>query len=119
MVNLVAQWLRHGGSPAWIEIGDLHRRLGADEVITVIDVRQPDEFSAPPGHLPGAVNIPLAEISTRATELAESEQPIVLVCKTDRRSAKAASTLVAAGAQDVAVLRGGTDGWHAQGLPLE
>jgi rhodanese-related sulfurtransferase len=51
----------------------LHRRLGADELITVIDVRQPEEFSAPPGHLPGAVNIPLAEIPTRATELAESE----------------------------------------------
>jgi len=48
-----------------------------------------------------------------------AEQPIVLVCKTDRRSANAASALLAAGAQNVAVLRGGTDGWHAQGLPLE
>jgi rhodanese-related sulfurtransferase len=119
MVNLVQEWLRRGGTPAWIEIGDLHRRLGADELITVIDVRQPEEFSTPPGHLPGAVNIPLAEIPTRATELAESEQPIVLVCKTDRRSANAASALLEAGAQDVAVLRGGTVGWHAQGLPLQ
>jgi 3-mercaptopyruvate sulfurtransferase SseA len=68
MVDLVPQWLRRGGTPAWIEIGDLHRRLGADELITVIDVRQPEEFSAPPGHLPGAVNIPLAEIPTRATD---------------------------------------------------
>src|SRR5215212_10617974 len=112
MVNSVPQWLRRGAIPAWIGIGDLHRRLGVDEVITVIDVCQPEEFSAPPGHLPRAVNIPLAEIPTRATEFAESDQLIVLVCKTDRRSAKAASALLAAGAQDVAVLRGGTDGWH-------
>ena len=52
-------------------------------------------------------------------ELAARELSIVLVCKTDRRSARAAAELLAAGVSDVAVLRGGTDGWHARGLALE
>ncbi len=105
--------------PAWIESGELRRRLAAGDRVLVLDVRQPDEFTSPPGHLPGAVNVPLAQLPDRASELAARNQPIVVVCKTDRRSARAAADLVAAGLKDVAVLRGGTDGWHQQGLALE
>ncbi len=83
----------------------------------LLDVRQPDEFTSPPGHLPGAVNVPLAELAERTPDLARRKQPIVVVCKTDRRSA--AAELLAAGLKDVAVLRGGTDGWHQRGLALE
>jgi rhodanese-related sulfurtransferase len=82
-------------------------------------VRQPEEFIGPPGHLPGAVNMPLGELAYHRSELTARKQPIVVVCKTDRRSARAASELLAAGLYDVAVLRGGTDGWHQQGLALE
>jgi rhodanese-related sulfurtransferase len=106
-------------APAWIEVVDLQRRLAAGDAVVLIDVRQPEEFTAPPGHLPGAVNVPLADLPSRAGELAARRQPIVMVCKTDRRSAKAATELLAAGIADVAVLRGGTDGWHRLGLALE
>jgi rhodanese-related sulfurtransferase len=102
-------------APVWIEVGELQRRLAAGDAVVVVDVRQPEEFTAPPGHLPGAVNVPLADLSGRAGELAARREPVVLVCKTDRRSARAATELLAAGLRDVAVLRGGTDGWHRQG----
>jgi rhodanese-related sulfurtransferase len=105
--------------PTWIEIAELRRRLAAGVGVVLVDVRQPEEFTAPPGHLPGAVNVPLADLPGRAGELAARRQPIVVVCKTDRRSAQAATELVAMGLGDVAVLRGGTDGWHRQGLALE
>ncbi len=105
--------------PGWLEIDDLRRRLDTGDAVMLIDVRGPDEFVAPPGHLPGAINIPLPELPGRVTELAAQARPVVLVCKTDRRSAKAAETLLAAGMTDVAVLRGGTDGWHQRGLPLD
>ena len=105
--------------PGWVDIAELQRRLGSGRAPVLIDVRQPEEFAAPPGHLPGAVNIPLADVADRAAELAARQQPIVLVCKTDRRSARAAELLSTAGLQDVAVLRGGTDSWHRQGLALE
>lgn len=100
----------------WLEVADIQPRLGS---VLLVDVRQPEEYHAPPGHLPGAINVPLADVPNRTDELAASGKAVVLVCKTDRRSARAAEVLLAAGLRDVAVLRGGTDGWHAQGLELE
>src|SRR4249920_25540 len=107
---------REDAAPAWIDIDALNRRMSAGPPMLLIDVRGPDEFNAPPGHLPGAVNIPLAELSDRMNEVTAPARPVVLVCKTDRRSAKAAETLLAAGIREVTVLRGGTDGWHQRGL---
>src|SRR5271167_828310 len=101
-------------APAWIEVVELQRRLAAGDAVVLVDVRQPEEFTAPPGHLPAAVNVPLADLSRPAEELAARRKPVVLICKIDRRSARAATELLAAGLRDVAVLRGGTDGWHRQ-----
>ena len=106
-------------APKWIEVVELQRRLAAGDALLLVDVRQPEEFTARPGHLPGAVNVPLADLGSRTGELAARPQPIVVVCKTDRRSARAAAELLATGFKDVAVLRGGTDEWHRQGLALE
>jgi rhodanese-related sulfurtransferase len=103
----------------WIGIDELQQRLAAGGSVVLIDVRGPDEFNAPPGHLPDAINIPLPQLPGRIPEVTAHARPIVLVCKTDRRSAKAAETLLAAGLRDVAILRGGTDGWHQRGLPLD
>jgi rhodanese-related sulfurtransferase len=110
---------QHDVEPRWIDIDTLHRRLTAGSPVLLIDVRGPEEFNAPPGHLPGAINIPLPELPSRTPDVAGQTLPVVLVCKTDRRSAKAAETLLAAGLRDVTVLRGGTDGWHQKGLPLD
>ncbi len=110
---------RPSSAPIWIEIAELNQRLSVRDRVVLIDVRQPDEFAAPPGHLPGAINVPLPELPDRIPEITAYRLPIILVCKTDRRSAKAAETLLAAGITDVSVLRGGTDGWHQLGLPLD
>ncbi len=118
MTNFITRLFRQPPS-GWLEIDDLRRRLDSGEEVMLVDVRGPDEFTSPPGHLPGAINIPLPELPDRAAEVAAQGRPVVLVCKTDRRSAKAAETLLAAGMTDVVVLRGGTDGWHQRGLPLD
>lgn len=60
-----------------IGFDDLMVRLD-DGVVSVIDVRPPDEFEA--GHLPRARNIPLAELSARLAELPASN-PIVAYCR--------------------------------------
>lgn len=104
---------------AWIGIDDLREQIGSGDPMVLIDVRQPEEYAAQPGHLPGAINLPLPDLPGRIAEIAAHKKPIVLVCKTDRRSARAAETLLAAGLTEIAILRGGTDGWHEQGLPLE
>lgn len=105
--------------PQWIECEALQRRVIAGDRLALVDVREPEEFVAPPGHLPGARNVPLGDVAARSGELAALGSPVVVVCKTDRRSARAAATLLAAGLPDVTVLRGGTDAWHEHGFGLE
>lgn len=110
---------RLGRSFAWIEINELKRRLESGEAVTVIDVRGPDEFTGPLGHIATARNIPAAELSGRLTELAGLERgPIVVVCQTDKRSAAAAQTLRASGFTQVHVLRRGMAQWREAAHPI-
>ena len=57
---------------------------------TLLDVRTPGEFAS--GHLSGAVNIPLNDLSSRIQEL-RADQAIVVYCRSGRRSAIAAKLL--------------------------
>ena len=82
----------------------------------LVDVRTPQEYLS--GHLPGAVNIPLQELTGRLNEIPQ-DQPIVVVCATGNRSQTASSLLVRGGYGEVYNLRGGTMRWMMQGLPLE
>jgi rhodanese-related sulfurtransferase len=112
-------WLKRlfgGGDPepAWLDVGDLHRRLDRGEQPLIVDVRGPDEFDGPLGHIDGALNIPLPDLSARMPEIVGIEKPIVLVCLTDKRSSQAAAELVEAGVRDVTVLRGGMRAWRGE-----
>jgi uncharacterized membrane protein YdjX (TVP38/TMEM64 family)/rhodanese-related sulfurtransferase len=102
-----------GGSFAWIETDDLKQRLDRGEAVTVIDVRGPDEFTGPLGHVADAVNLPVGELPSRLSEInALRDKPVVLVCRTDKRSAAAAQMLRAAGFAKVSVLRRGMEQWN-------
>lgn len=57
----------------------------------IVDVRTPQEYAA--GHVQGAVNIPFDEISRRAGELGDPAAPVVLYCRSGRRTAIAADAL--------------------------
>lgn len=46
--------------------------------VTVLDVRLPEEYAA--GHLPGAINIPLAELEQHLRDL-DSNQEVVAYCR--------------------------------------
>ena len=60
-----------------VDTDELLRRLGAGDIV-VLDVRPQTEYAA--GHLPGAVNIPLAELADRLTELPRDAE-IVAYCR--------------------------------------
>jgi hypothetical protein len=51
-------------------LDELQQRLTAGDPVMPLDVRQPDEFTSPPGHLPSAVNVQLAELAGRTFDLA-------------------------------------------------
>ena len=107
------------GSFTWIKPNELKRRLDQGDAVAVIDVRGPDEFTGALGHIATARNIPMAELNSRLAELAGLEAaPIVLVCRTDKRSAAAAHTLREAGFSQVSVLRRGMERWNEAGLPV-
>lgn len=97
----------------WIEPDTLARRLVAGEV-TVVDVREPAEFIGPLGHVQGSLNLPLGALADRINEInVFRNKPVVLVCRTDKRSAAAAKFLDESGFGDVRVLRGGMERWKA------
>ena len=106
------------GQPSvWIEAEVLKHRLDDDEHVTVVDVRGPEEFTGPLGHIPDSLNIPIDNLRERINELEPlAEQPIVLVCKTDKRSANAAQLLRNSGFRRVPVLRGGLERWNELGF---
>jgi rhodanese-related sulfurtransferase len=117
-MRLFSRLLRRStpGSPGWIEAEALSARLATTSMPLVIDVRGADEFTGPLGHIEGAVNVPLPELGARLSQFSREDRPLVLVCKTDRRSSAAAEQLRAAGSRDVTVLRGGMERWRALGL---
>ncbi|TBR27499.1 MAG: rhodanese-like domain-containing protein [Reyranella sp.] len=112
--------LRGGEAPRWIDEDELASRLEEAGGIAVIDVRMPDEFTGPLGHIAGSSNMPIGELPERLSEIkALKDIPVILVCWTDKRSANAAALLQGAGFRDVWVLRGGMERWNRSGRPVD
>lgn len=92
---------------------DIDTLAAAHPGAAVVDVREPDEYAR--GHVPGAVNIPLAQVGGRAAEVPDG--PVFVVCASGNRSKAATSVLRRAG-RDAASVRGGTAAWQRSGRPL-
>lgn len=75
----------------------------------IVDVRTPGEFDS--GHYKGAVNIPLQEMNARLAEFGDKAKPIVVYCRSGRRSAEAKKILIENGYTDV------TDGGGLPDMP--
>lgn len=92
------------------------RLIESNSAHILIDVRTPEEYGG--GHIPGAVNLPLARIASGAFTL-PGDRPIAVVCNNGQRSRQAAQLLADAGFESVIYLQGGTMAWILQGWPLE
>lgn len=88
------------------------------DAFRLIDVREPHELTGPLGAIEGADNVPLHTLLTRGLPDDESA-PIVLVCRSGRRSALAALTLAGAGYTNVASVEGGMLAWNLDVLHRE
>jgi rhodanese-related sulfurtransferase len=105
------------GSPASsssLRPAEFQGRLSAPGV-QLVDVRQPEEYAE--GHLKGAKLLPLGELEGRLGELDKSK-PVLLYCRSGKRSTKALALVTAAGFK-AEQLDGGVLAWDAAGLPLE
>ena len=107
--------IRRGPS---IDIAELKKRID-DNGTLVLDVRTAEDFVGEQGHIDCAVNIAVEELPDRMKDLTEYiEYPIAIVCRTDKRSAKAAQLLTKQGFHDVHVVRGGMTKWIEAELPV-
>jgi ArsR family transcriptional regulator len=95
---------------------DLIARM-QDGLVTILDVRPSDEFNA--GHLPGALNIPLSELTDRLNELPDARE-VVAYCRGPWcvLSFEAVAALRERGLQSRR-LEDGFPEWKAAGLPIE
>jgi glyoxylase-like metal-dependent hydrolase (beta-lactamase superfamily II)/rhodanese-related sulfurtransferase len=85
--------------------------------VQIVDVREPDEFDGPLGHIHNAIPIPLGALIQRTAEL-NRNRPIVTVCRSGGRSAQAVVILQKAGFSEVANLAGGMLRWRVNGHPV-
>lgn len=90
------------------------QRPHAGPVPLMIDVRNEQEHAG--GHIDGAVNIPLAHLGERISEI-PADRPVTVHCEGGYRSAIAASLLQKLGRGDVYDLVGGYKAWLASKTP--
>ena len=91
-------WLTRllGAFTGWLDPAEARAKVEAGAVL--LDVRTPGEFAQ--GHIPGALHIPVQELSQRLGEL-DPSVPHILYCRSGARSSHAASMLKAAGFSEV------------------
>lgn len=88
------------------------------EKAVVIDVCQPAEYAA--GHVSGARNVPLADLSSRLPEVVKNKAlPVIFTCQSGVRSGSAAKIAQGLGYSQAVSLRGGLKDWRAANLPIE
>ncbi|MEY4322811.1 MAG: hypothetical protein RL410_592 [Actinomycetota bacterium] len=99
-------------------VAELKARIDAGEIdngtLTVLDVREIREFHT--GHVPGAINIPMALIPLRVHELRRSSE-IAVICEAGGRSSQSAAWLEQNG-YSAASVTGGTGYWRSSGYDI-
>jgi rhodanese-related sulfurtransferase len=78
--------------------------------LVIVDVREPDEFSA--GHIKGAINIPYEAAKTRALKELAPKDRIVFVCHGGPMGDELGKLLVKNSYPDVYNLAGGMKKWR-------
>jgi len=99
-----------------VDVETLKAKLDAQDCPVLLDVRSTDEFIGEQGHIAEARNIPLEQLKERLTELGDDpEVPILVICRTDRRSNQAARQLAGNGFSQIRVVQGGMTAWLDKG----
>lgn len=101
-----------------VSLDELKRRLDAKESVTLLDVREKEEYRA--GFIPGAVSIPRGFLEIQVEgRLPDKSAKIVAYCAGGTRSALAAKTLAELGYTNVETANPGFVRWKDLGYPIE
>lgn len=97
------------------EVGTADLAEAREKGATLLDVREPDEYSA--GHVPGALPVPMETLPEKLPEL-PIDGPLYVICASGGRSLQVAQALRQAGIEAYSVA-GGTSAWAAEGREVD
>lgn len=84
----------------------------------VVDVCEAEEFAG--GHVVGSRNLPLGDLESKLGGMVKNKaSPLILVCQTGARSARAVLIARKLGYEKAQSLNGGLKAWKGADLPLE
>jgi rhodanese-related sulfurtransferase len=104
---------KNDGSPpaiaAWLKV---------TPAVQILDVRTKEEFAT--GHLAKAALIPWTDkdFAARAQKELDPAKPVLVYCRSGRRSAEAAAGLSKLGFKHIRALDGGITAWTKAGQPV-
>ena len=93
-----------------ITVGELKTLLERDGCF-LVDVRDPEELAE--GKIPKSILIPAEHLAEKLSGM-RKDAPLVLYCRSGRRSRAAAEALAAAGYSDVRNVSGGLEAWQRE-----
>jgi phage shock protein E len=100
------------------DVEAVYDALSSGENVTIVDVREPDEYEEE--HIPGAKLIPRGLLEDQAAEaLPEKDARIVTHCSAGGRGSLAAKSLKEMGYTNVANLDGGLNAWREKGYETQ
>jgi len=113
-IALVAYLKKKAGKT--VGIHEATRLINQDDGV-ILDIRDKKVFAK--GHIVNAINIPLAKLDERITELEKNKNnPLIVVCQMGHQSGEAVKKLEVKGYAQVSRMTGGITEWQTQGLPL-
>lgn len=99
-----------------VPIVDLLSAQAAGRKVVYVDVREADEFAE--GHIPGALNIPIRDVTPALKEQLSGAEYVVSYCIKDFRGYEMAKALAQIGVKNSVIMRPyGYKGWLHMGLP--
>jgi rhodanese-related sulfurtransferase len=88
------------------------------EKVVFLDIRKANEYAE--AHLRHAIHIPAEDLTNKLGRIERYKaEPIVIVCATGSRAARATSQLKKLGFKNVSSMEGGMKAWQDQGMPIE
>jgi rhodanese-related sulfurtransferase len=103
---------------------EARERKERDPNTLFLDPRDAADFRSSTGTIPGALNVPLGELSDKSEdelpdELRSRSRPIITACKGGPMGALAAHALMKKGFSNVSFIDGGIQGWMDAGYPTD
>jgi len=111
---LVPTFQRQGGGA--VGTAEAVRLINREKAV-LIDVGEPNEFAE--GHAAGARNVPLGRLDGAKELPSNKATPVVILCPTGARAARAAAQLRKAGHDKAIAVSGGNRAWREANLPVE